>query len=152
MTRLPADAISVAAKRPVNPAPTTITSASPAIAFPQFVEMSEARTHPDGQQQLVESYGPLADRNVGLAGPSRKILFQSEPVQRAGNTQCEFNLKRSDHLDKMANSKHPLITHHTPPSASKSPAGLNWGRTMKFMLGLLAAVVLLASMGTGHAV
>jgi hypothetical protein len=33
-------------------------------------------------------------------------------VQRAGNTRCEFNLKRCAHLDKMANSKHPHDASH----------------------------------------
>jgi hypothetical protein len=72
-------------------------------------------------------------------------------VQRVGNTRCEFHLNAAMHLDKMANSKHALMTHHTTPSDSGS-GRLNWGWTMRFMMGLLAAVVLLAGMGASHAV
>src|SRR6185437_11233467 len=107
MTRLPAPAISVAATRPASPAPTTMTSTSPAIAFPHSL-MKPATPRmvnrkPDGQ------YGPLAELHsrkhfVPVWDRARQVGGR---VQRAGNTRCEFNLKRGAHLDKMANSKHP---------------------------------------------
>jgi hypothetical protein len=50
-----------------------------------------------------------------------KVLFQfgisPGKVQRVGNTRFEFNLDGGAHLDKMANSKHALVMHHTPPES-----------------------------------
>src|SRR6478735_7454155 len=53
MTRLPASAISVAATRPASPPPTTITSASPAIASSPGDFGIEARGLVGGQRQTA---------------------------------------------------------------------------------------------------
>src|SRR5580692_11991439 len=95
--------------------------------------------------------GPLADPCHQKALFQFGSLLWDRPVQRTGNTRCEFNLNCTGYLDKIPNWQHALVTHHTTPS-TLGPAGRNRGWTMKFMMGLLAAVVLLASMGSSHAV
>jgi hypothetical protein len=75
-------------------------------------------------------------------------LFE-EKVQPAGNTRFESVLQHSRHLDKNPISKHAggRITRDGQIRFRQ-----NWGWNMRFVTGLLAAVLLLAGVGTSHAV
>src|SRR3954447_2966721 len=110
MTRLPASAISVAATRPERPAPTTITSASSAIASPPYPKMIEAPGVIDGQRQT-----PL---KFSQCEPEALSLFQlnelAPQVQPAGNTSFEFDLIGILYLDKASISQHAAgLLHHS---------------------------------------
>lgn len=76
-------------------------------------------------------------------------------VQPASNTRFEFGWRRFSHLDKNAISQHAgevlhhYVLHHSKTSDSGSKG---WGGDMKFVTGLLAAVLLLAGLGASHAV
>jgi hypothetical protein len=71
-----------------------------------------------------------------------------DQVQPACNTQFEFGLNRPGHLDKIAFWQHAgkCITRSDSDSTS-----LDWGWGMKFVTGLLAAVLLLAGLGVSEA-
>ena len=71
-------------------------------------------------------------------------------VQPAGNTQFEFDLSSISHLDKMTISQHAGDASRKMCQIRVDRFGL--GLHMKFMTGLLAAVVLLAGMGASQAV
>jgi hypothetical protein len=78
-------------------------------------------------------------------------------VQPASNTRFEFVLKYSSDLDKIPISQHAgdVLHHHRLASLKMVRFGfgrLNWGLEMKFVTGLLAAVLLLAGVGASHAV
>src|ERR1700722_12243601 len=115
MTRLPASAISVAATRPARPPPTTITSASSAIAFPPGRKAIEACGVYRGQRQMAPSRDPsttsgtLTCSSLGPSGPK---------VQRGSNTPFEFDLRRPAHLDKI-----PLPQHAGEHLASLNSIG-----------------------------
>src|SRR5438045_8842943 len=64
MTRLPASAISVAATRPANPPPTTITSASAIPPSPSLVAWHEARHFLGGQRQKPLACGGDATKGT----------------------------------------------------------------------------------------
>ena len=69
-------------------------------------------------------------------------------MQPACNTQFEFDLSQSRHLDKIPIRQHAA---HASPRWSDS-GSVRLGLEMKFVTGLLAAVLLVAAMGTSHAV
>jgi hypothetical protein len=70
-------------------------------------------------------------------------------VQQAGNTPIEFLFRCDVCLDKITISKHPEpASHKTAGTDSADSLGLD----MRFLTGLLAAVLLLAEMGASHAV
>jgi hypothetical protein len=71
-------------------------------------------------------------------------------VQRACNTQFEFVLSHLRHLDKIAISQHAAESLASLKTVRFDRFGL--GLLMKFVTGLLAAVLLLAGVGTSHAV
>jgi len=71
-------------------------------------------------------------------------------VQRAGNTQFEFDLSSPPHLDKIT-----IWQHAVRRLASLKSIGFDRfgpGLDMRFLTGLLAAVLLLAGVGASHAV
>ena len=72
-------------------------------------------------------------------------------MQRVSNTRFEFHLNGLSHLDKIPIPQQAgeRITKRSTDSGS---TGLNWGWDMKFVTGLLAAVLLLAGVGASHAV
>jgi hypothetical protein len=72
-------------------------------------------------------------------------------VQRASNTRFEFHLNGLPHLDKIPIPQQAgeRITKRSTDSGS---TGLNWGWEMKFVTGLLAAVLLMAGVNASHAV
>jgi len=75
-------------------------------------------------------------------------------VQPAGNTLPEFVLTHSGHLDKITIWQHAADRHHYRP-ASLGTVRFGFGRLgleMKFVTGLLAAVLLVAGVGASHAV
>jgi len=71
-------------------------------------------------------------------------------VQPACNTRFEFDVSRASHLDKIANSQH--AGDASPQSGRIRVRRFGLGLDMKFMTGLLAAVLLLAGMGASQAV
>jgi hypothetical protein len=73
-------------------------------------------------------------------------------VQRACNTQFEFDLSRSSHLDKITISQHAGYHLASLKIIRFGFDRFGLGLNMKFLTGLVAAVVLLAGVGTSHAV
>jgi hypothetical protein len=72
-------------------------------------------------------------------------------VQRASNTQFEFDLSGLAWLDKIAVPQHAdEVLHHYDDQIRVRRFGL--GLAMKLMTGLLAAVLLVAGVGASHAV
>jgi hypothetical protein len=73
-------------------------------------------------------------------------------VHPARNTRFEFDLNHRGYLDKAPISQHAAqVLHHSRRSDSGS-TGFGLGLVMKFVTGLLAAVLLLAGVGASHAV
>jgi hypothetical protein len=71
-------------------------------------------------------------------------------VQRTCNTRFEFDVQRNSYLDKNPIPQHATaILHHKKSADSGSTER---GRDMKFVTGLLAAVLLLAGVGASQAV
>ena len=77
-------------------------------------------------------------------------------VHPAGNTQFEFDLRRRGHLDKNPNWQHAgevlNQSRITQDVLFGIIDGFQLGLFMKLLTGLLAAVLLVAGMGTSHAV
>jgi hypothetical protein len=73
-------------------------------------------------------------------------------VQPGGNTQFEFVLRRHTHLDKITIPQHAGNHLASLKIIRFRFDGLDWGLDMRFVTGLLAAVLLLAGVGTSHAV
>src|SRR5713226_4204617 len=98
MTRLPASAISVAATRPASPPPTTITSASPAIAPSPGDFGIEARGVVGGQRQTaVLRQNGAAQRVFCKSMPSDVIrgwipILRPQYAQVIRTSHKEFNL------------------------------------------------------------
>jgi hypothetical protein len=77
--------------------------------------------------------------------------YRRAEVHPARNTRFEFDRNARGHLDKTAISQHAGdVLHHSRQSDSGSTFGL--GLVMKFVTGLLAAVLLVAGVGASHAV
>jgi hypothetical protein len=77
--------------------------------------------------------------------------YRQAEVHPARNTRSEFGWKACGHLDKTTISQHAGdVLHHSRQSDSGSTFGL--GLVMKFVTGLLAAVLLVAGVGASHAV
>jgi hypothetical protein len=73
-------------------------------------------------------------------------------VHPACNTRFEFDLNRLSRLDKNPIPQHAgEVLHHSRQSDSDS-TGFGLGLVMKFVTGLLAAVLLVAGVGASHAV
>jgi hypothetical protein len=76
----------------------------------------------------------------------------ADEVHPAGNTRFEFDGNARGHLDKTMISQHAArVLHHSRHTDSGS-TGFGLGLVMKFITGLLAAVLLVAGVGASHAV
>src|SRR5450755_2422968 len=91
---------------------------------------------------LACGFAAAANRRKGCSslGPCRLA------VQPASNTRFEFVLKYSSDLDKIPISQHAGdVLHHHPLASLKMVrfgfGRLNWGLEMKFVTGLLGAVL-----------
>jgi len=78
--------------------------------------------------------------------------FWQAKVQPVCNTPFEFGSSRPARLDKIAIPQHAAKSLAAPGRSDSGSTGLDWGRDMKFVTGLLAAVLVLAGVGASHAV
>jgi hypothetical protein len=73
-------------------------------------------------------------------------------VHPACNTRFEFGWNARSYLDKTTISQHADDVLHHSRQADSGSAGFGLGLVMKFVTGLLAAVLLVAGVGASHAV
>jgi hypothetical protein len=106
-----------------------------------------ALTAVNGKYRLDGARGSAAGRlNCSSLG------YRPARVHPACNTRFEFDVNARGHLDKTPISQHADKVLHHSRQADSGSTGFGLGLVMKFVTGLLAAVLLVAGVGASHAV